>query len=293
MSGVAKGGDERNRYVTGQGDDGFRNVRTPLPLFVFVGDPTYPPLLRKKHMPRSPESIARRKASDRLRRQTPAYKAKVAAYREANRERLNALALARYHDNPERSRAYYRANRERMLALSRAAMERNKIETKAWLSGFRQTISCSRCPEDDGRCLDFHHPDPSEKKDDVSELVARGQSLRVVRAEIAKCVVLCANCHRMEHALPADRPGPRNPEKRRRLEWFADLKAGLACECCSESRSPCLGFFRGGERVGAKLSRMVKDGAARSRILEEIASSRVLCFNCYRKGEAGLRRKVA
>jgi hypothetical protein len=58
---------------------------------------------------------------------------------------------------------------------------------------------CQRCGEPEPACLEFHHRDPAEKKRTVSELISYGHALETVRAEIEKCDVLCANCHRNEH----------------------------------------------------------------------------------------------
>jgi hypothetical protein len=50
-------------------------------------------------------------------------------------------------------------------------------------------------------CLDFHHADPAEKDIDPAQAVSlKGWSIDRIRAEIAKCAVLCANCHRKAHA---------------------------------------------------------------------------------------------
>ncbi len=57
---------------------------------------------------------------------------------------------------------------------------------------------CDRCG---GRfppiVMDFHHRDPATKEFDVSRA---GRSYAKLAAEVAKCDVLCANCHRMEHS---------------------------------------------------------------------------------------------
>lgn len=55
---------------------------------------------------------------------------------------------------------------------------------------------CTKCPEHDPVCLDFHHTG-DDKDMTVSSML--GMSDTRVRSEIAKCVVLCANCHRKEH----------------------------------------------------------------------------------------------
>lgn len=59
-----------------------------------------------------------------------------------------------------------------------------------------------------GRCADckmvypyyvyeFHHLDPSQKEAQFNTL--RRRSWEAVVAELAKCVMLCANCHRIRH----------------------------------------------------------------------------------------------
>lgn len=62
-----------------------------------------------------------------------------------------------------------------------------------------RTGSCTRCPESDSRCLDFHHVDPKSKSFSLGSSVARDSSEAKLREELAKCVLLCANCHRKEH----------------------------------------------------------------------------------------------
>ena len=45
--------------------------------------------------------------------------------------------------------------------------------------------------------FDFHHV--GEKTDNISELIADA-SMDAINAELEHCVLLCANCHRIEHA---------------------------------------------------------------------------------------------
>lgn len=52
---------------------------------------------------------------------------------------------------------------------------------------------CIDCGNDDLEVLEFDHLDPSEKKYNVSEMLAF--PWRTIQAEIDKCVVLCSNCH--------------------------------------------------------------------------------------------------
>lgn len=59
-------------------------------------------------------------------------------------------------------------------------------------------IACVLCGEDCACCLEFHHRDPNEKDFTVTMHLSSG--FAKIKAEIDKCVVLCANCHKKVHA---------------------------------------------------------------------------------------------
>ena len=65
---------------------------------------------------------------------------------------------------------------------------------------WKAKLGCKCCPESEPICLDLHHIDPTEKELNVSDMIGRGWSWKRVMQEAAKCVVLCANCHRKVHA---------------------------------------------------------------------------------------------
>lgn len=60
---------------------------------------------------------------------------------------------------------------------------------------YLSTHPCKSCGESDPAVLEFHHA-RGVKTNDVSVLIGRGSSLDKLKEEIAKCDVLCANCHR-------------------------------------------------------------------------------------------------
>jgi hypothetical protein len=49
--------------------------------------------------------------------------------------------------------------------------------------------------------LDFDHRDPSQKVAAVSDMTASGYDVPTIETEIAKCDVLCSNCHRKRTAF--------------------------------------------------------------------------------------------
>lgn len=59
---------------------------------------------------------------------------------------------------------------------------------------------CVDCGESNPAVLRFHHRDPSTK---LFEVAARWTTtLEVLEAEVAKCDLLCSNCHLIRHAAP-------------------------------------------------------------------------------------------
>lgn len=64
-----------------------------------------------------------------------------------------------------------------------------------WLQEYKKSLECAKCNLKDHRCLDFHHL--SDKEESVSKLTE--WSIKKIQKEIKKCIVLCANCHRIIH----------------------------------------------------------------------------------------------
>ena len=63
---------------------------------------------------------------------------------------------------------------------------------------FKCTLKCAKCSFSHPAALDFHHEDPTQKENVISNLVSNGQFTKAYE-EIKKCIVLCANCHRIHH----------------------------------------------------------------------------------------------
>ena len=98
-----------------------------------------------------------------------------------------------YQDHIEERRAYKLRRREEIAEQQRgyAAAFRKKLDA------LRTERGCKDCGTHEG-CLHFHHRDPSTKLYSISRMW--GYSIRVFLEEDAKCDVLCASCHRKQHA---------------------------------------------------------------------------------------------
>lgn len=85
------------------------------------------------------------------------------------------------------------------------------------LAEIRAERGCERCGEKHPACLEFHHRDEALKKFSISqEAVRKNRKLEDLLEEIAKCAVLCANCHRKLHW--DERSGPFRARKKLQTE---------------------------------------------------------------------------
>jgi hypothetical protein len=80
-----------------------------------------------------------------------------------------------------------------------AAQRVRRGQLRVWVDEFKKTLACVRCGFNDYRALQFHHPDGVKKDFGIGDAVRLGRSVEVIKAEIAKCYCLCANCHHIEH----------------------------------------------------------------------------------------------
>ena len=94
----------------------------------------------------------------------------------------------------EYSRKYYAANKEKVLASSKVSREVGKARWDV----FKRTLKCTKCGFNHPAALDFHHRNPVEKENIVSKLASDG-CYAAAMEEVQKCIVLCANCHRVHH----------------------------------------------------------------------------------------------
>ena len=94
----------------------------------------------------------------------------------------------------EYSRKHYEGN----YAKRREAINARRKKLKGEWDEFKATLKCAKCGFNHHAALDFHHEDPTTKEGNVNRYVSNAQYKRAYE-EIKKCIVLCANCHRIHH----------------------------------------------------------------------------------------------
>lgn len=92
-----------------------------------------------------------------------------------------------YKRNPRRN---YERNREKARS------------NRGWLYEYLKTKRCEweGCDINDPDMLVFDHLRPEEKRGEVSRMAHQTYSLETLKAEVAKCRVLCAN-HHQKHTI--------------------------------------------------------------------------------------------
>ena len=213
---------------------------------------------------------------------------------------MSELARMYYLRDP----ASYKA---RAAANNKLAVARNRAQFREYM----RNATCMDCDIRDFTVLELDHRDPQKKRDDVSNLVRQALSWPSIAKEIAKCDVVCANCHRRrtarhfgwhkllgmgklvlpplpERGTPAyERIRSVRHDLARRHRNRSHVLAFLQqhpCTICGEDDPVVLDFDHTRDKV-----RHVSDLISRgrwSKLLAEIEKCRVLCANCHRRHTA-------
>lgn len=103
-------------------------------------------------------------------------------------------------DEKEYQRKYYLANKEQRKRNRLNGDRRNLLRNAQFVWDYLRGHPCVDCGEGDPVVLEFDHKDDCEKIASISDMVRQRFSLKRLEAEISKCDVRCANCHRRRTA---------------------------------------------------------------------------------------------
>jgi len=118
-------------------------------------------------------------------------------YRDKNPEKYRSAALEYYYANKEKcaekARKWRLDNLDYIKEKQRADNRKRKLWAISYLGG-----CCTTCKQDfHPSVYEFHHKDPTTKDRDPSKMMSLSKVK--LQNELDKCVLLCANCHRIEH----------------------------------------------------------------------------------------------
>lgn len=95
----------------------------------------------------------------------------------------------------KQQRKWYQRNKERHKANMIENRLNNMAKGREFIWNYLSSHPCVDCGESDPRVLEFDHV-RGEKRATVTRLVRNGFSIKIIKKEIAKCVIRCANCHK-------------------------------------------------------------------------------------------------
>jgi hypothetical protein len=117
----------------------------------------------------------------------------IEAWRQQQPGESRKEYLKRYQREYHRQQWYPDHKNERIQET-----KERRAALKEWYQNYKATLRCKICGEWRPECLQFHHRDRSQKAFNISGWIRNGVSLEALQQEIAKCDVLCANCHAVE-----------------------------------------------------------------------------------------------
>ena len=190
--------------------------------------------------------------------------------------------------------AYYGRNRDR----ERERVAARQVATVAFLRELRKA-PCADCgsrlaPHQ----MDFDHREPSQKAFRLTAGAAMLKSRAALLAEVRKCDIVCANCHRLRTWVRQSRPAPTGRSRyleRKRAAWRAQARLldQLRDVSCADGGGyfwPCAMDFdhRDPTSKDHTVTRII-GRAGTERLLAEVAQCDIVCANCHRNRTFALR----
>ena len=112
--------------------------------------------------------------------------------RRGQRDNLCRACRALYKEE------HYQANKQRYVDQARQRKQALARQRTAFLLGYFTAHPCTDCGEEDPVVLEFDHL--RDKLKNISAMANSSQPWEKILSEIAKCEVVCANCHRRRTA---------------------------------------------------------------------------------------------
>jgi hypothetical protein len=206
---------------------------------------------------------------------------------------MRILLASDFHRGQSRCKecrqAYIKRRGDLHRQQTRRARDKRRAAARAYVIEILRAGACTDCGSVDPAVLEFDHIRP--KTMEVGRLVREGYRLERVKAEIARCELVCANCHRHRTAnrvrswrVDPDWRSSRStrPSRCRNLLFLLDYLRDTPCVDCGERDPVVLDF----DHIGVKRSGVVQLAGRECSIANleaEISQCEVRCANCHRR----------
>lgn len=185
-------------------------------------------------------------------------------------------------------REYFRKRGDLHRQQAAASVRARKKRAREYVLAHLLRHPCIDCDERDPVVLEFDHVSPKNRTI-VASLVADGARLSLIDAEIARCEVVCCNCHRRRTLARRgcergrqERIDRQKPFIRRNLRFVYATLVASGCVDCGTRDPRVLEFDHVGPKRG-KVMTMAWGGFGRAALEHEIAQCEVRCANCHRR----------
>lgn len=104
-------------------------------------------------------------------------------------------------DRKAYNKAYQKKHYQENKSYYKDKAKKSKRYQRKWnrefVNRFKRLYGCIDCGENNYLVLDFDHV-KGDKLESIANMVHRPNSLSVIKNEIRKCEIRCANCHRIK-----------------------------------------------------------------------------------------------
>jgi DNA-directed RNA polymerase subunit M/transcription elongation factor TFIIS len=186
-------------------------------------------------------------------------------------------------------REYIRERGKLHRQQTRRARDKRRAAARAYVLSVLGAGRCADCRLADAAVLEFDHVGP--KRAEVGKLVREGYRLNRIKAEIEKCELVCANCHRRRTAArvrswrvePTWRAARSNrPLRARNLLFLLEYLRTRSCVDCGAADPVVLDFDHVGEKRWGVVQLAGRE-CSLTALGQEIAQCEVRCANCHRR----------
>lgn len=208
-----------------------------------------------------------------------------------NKEKIKQRENEYYQKNKEkikdRQTKHYQVNKKRIikkrLEYRNKNLDRYKQNCKnrynknsAFIRRVKLKFGCKKCGyKKHPSALDFHHL--KDKINSVTKMSFR--SLKIIKEEMRKCQILCANCHRLEHLSSKE-------SNSIKVRYVKSVKQRSYCTQCGNDNWRCLDFCNKIDNHSQTISAMANSKNilfSLEAIQKAIQECLILCKNCQRE----------
>tara|TARA_Y100000310_G_scaffold242079_1_gene246240 strand:+ start:2576 stop:3424 length:849 start_codon:yes stop_codon:yes gene_type:complete len=160
----------------------------------------------------------------------------------------------------------------------RKSLDLTRKINREWVNSYLSLHACAWCGHDNADALVFHHA-KKEKYKSISDMIS-SESIDAIKREIAKCIILCANCHMKHHSgnMLKKNTFILNPVIRQ-----IDKEAKIfGCQTCSLKDPDVLCYHhRNPKNKKYNVSNLINHNYKIQTLIEEMAKCDILCHNCH------------